>query len=185
MKLLLLVTAFNSQTQAIYTRLQDKGHTVVVCFAISESQMLEEIEAFEPKLILCPFLKAYLPASIYENYPTYIFHPGPRGDRGPNALEYALKSHTKEWGLVVLRANSAYDGGDIYAEVHFKVRETYKASLYRQEIVNASLEALELLFDNIVNNTCLSQVMNPIHAPFTSSTTEYKLGDRLNANHHR
>jgi len=169
MKLLLLVTAFNSQTQAVYTRLQDKGHEVSVCFAISEVQMLEEIEAFMPEMILCPFLKAYLPPSIYENYPTYIFHPGPRGDRGPHALEYALQSHTKEWGLVVLRANSEYDGGDIYVEVGFKVRDTYKASLYRQEVVQASLEALDTLFENIKNDTSVPQLMNPIHEQFTQA----------------
>jgi len=169
MKLLLLVTTFNSQTQAVYTRLQDKGHEVVVCFAISEIQMLEEIEAFNPEMILCPFLKTYLPPSIYENYPTYIFHPGPRGDRGPHALEYALQSHTKQWGLVVLRANSEYDGGDIYAEVDFKVRDTYKASLYRQEIVQASLEALDILFENIENDKSTPQLMNPIHEQFTQA----------------
>jgi len=131
--------------------------------------MLEEIEAFEPELILCPFLKAYLPASIYENYPTYIFHPGPRGDRGPNALEYALQSHTKEWGLVVLRANSEYDGGDIYVEQDFKVRETYKASLYRQEIVHTSLDALDVLFENIENDKNVPQELNPIHEQFTQA----------------
>jgi len=169
MKLLLLVTAFNSQTQAVYTRLQDKGHDVVVCFSISEPQMLEEIEAFKPEMILCPFLKAYLPSSIYEKYPTYIFHPGPRGDRGPNALEYALQSHSKQWGLVVLRANSEYDGGDIYAEVGFKVRDTYKASLYRQEIVQASFEALDMLFENIENDKSTPQRMNPIHEKFTQA----------------
>ena len=169
MKLLLLVTAFNSQTQAVYTRLQDKGHEVSVCFAISEPQMLEEIEAYEPEMILCPFLKAYLPSSIYKNYPTYIFHPGPRGDRGANSLEYALQSHTKQWGLVVLRANSEYDGGDIYAEVGFKVRDTYKASLYRQEIVQASLEALDMLFENIENDRKVPQLMNPIHESFTQA----------------
>ncbi|NKQ41855.1 MAG: hydrogenase [Sulfurovum sp.] len=169
MKLLLLVTAFNSQTQAVFTRLQDKGHEVAVCFAISETQMLEEIEAYEPEMILCPFLKAYLPSSIYENYPTYIFHPGPRGDRGPSSLEYALQSHTKAWGLVVLRANSEYDGGDIYAEVDFKVRDTYKASLYRQEIVQTSLEALEVLLENIENNKFVVQELNPIHKQFTQA----------------
>ncbi len=169
MKILLLVTAFNSQTQAVYTRLQDRGDVVSVCFAISEAQMLEEIEAFEPELILCPFLKAYLPASIYENYPTYIFHPGPRGDRGPNALEYALQSHTKEWGLVVLRANSEYDGGDIYVEQNFKVRDTYKASLYRQEIVQASLDALNELFENIEKAKSVPQILNPIHEQFTQA----------------
>ncbi|PTB83752.1 hydrogenase [Sulfurovum lithotrophicum] len=169
MKILLIVTAFNSQTQAVYTRLQDRGDVVSVCFAISETQMMEEIEAFTPELIFCPFLKAYLPATIYENYPTYIFHPGPRGDRGPNALEYALQSYTKEWGLVVLRANSEYDGGDIYAEQPFKVRDTYKASLYRQEIVQASLDALDVLFENIEKDESLPQILNPIHERFTQA----------------
>ena len=169
MKILLLCTAFNSQTQAVYTTLKERGNDVVVSFSISEVQMLEEIEAFNPELILCPFLKAYLPASIYEKYPTYIFHPGPRGDRGPNALEYALKSHTKEWGLVILRANSEYDGGNIYAEVGFKVRDTYKASLYRQEIVQASLEALDTLFESIEKDECKAQELNPIHERFTQA----------------
>ena len=167
MKILLLITAFNSQTQAVYTRLQDRGDEVCVSFAISEMQMLEEIETFEPALILCPFLKTYLPESIYENYPTYIFHPGPRGDRGPNALEYALQEHTKKWGLVVLRANSEYDGGDIYVQQAFDVRNTSKASLYRQEIVQASLDALDVLFENIKSDDTMPQLLNPIHKPFT------------------
>ena len=167
MKTVLLITAFNSQSQAIYTRLKDKGFEVSVCFAISEAQMIEEIEAFKPELILCPFLQRYLPKSIYENYPTYIFHPGPRGDRGSNALEYALQAKSKVWGVVILRANSEYDGGDIYAEVKFKVRKTYKASLYRQEIVQASLKALEILFENIKKENNTAQVMNPIHKRFT------------------
>ena len=169
MKLLLLVTTFNSQTQAIYTKLKDLNHTVSVCFAINEKQMLQEIEAFEPKLILCPFLKSYLPASVYENYPTYIFHPAPRGDRGAYSLEYALQEPTKRWGVVVLRANSEYDGGDIYAETSFKVRKTYKASLYRQEVVSASLELLDELFENIENNRATPQILNPIHEPFTQA----------------
>lgn len=112
MKTLLLVTTFNSLTQAVYTWLKDRGHTVSVCYAISEKQMLGEIEEFGPDMILCPFLKSYLPPGIYDNYPTYIFHPGPRGDRGPNALEYALQNHSREWGVVILRANSEYDGGE-------------------------------------------------------------------------
>ncbi len=166
MKILLLVTAFNSQTQAVYTVLEDRGDEAAVAYAISEEQMLEEIEAFQPELILCPFLKRYLPESIYRNYPTYIFHPGPIGDRGPNALEYALGSHTKEWGVVILKANALYDGGDIYAEQKFKVRDTYKASLYRQEIVQASLQALEQFFVNLRNHEVTPQLLNPIHEQF-------------------
>ena len=169
MKILLLVTGFNSLTQTIYTRLIDKGETVVVTYALNEAQMLEEIKAFGPDLILCPFLKRYLPPSIYENYPTFIFHPGPKGDRGPNALEYALQSHTKEWGVVILRANEVYDGGDIYAQQHFQVRDTYKASLYRQEVVKAALSALEKFFENWNGGRCEQQILNPIHEQFTQA----------------
>ncbi|WP_373032538.1 hydrogenase maturation protein [Sulfurovum sp.] len=169
MKILLLCTAFNSQTQAVYTVLEDRGHEVSVAYAISEGQMLTEIEDFEPQLILCPFLKRYLPESIYENYPTYIFHPGPIGDRGPNALEYALQNHTKKWGVVILKANELYDGGDIYAQQTFKVRKTYKASLYRQEIVNATLQALEQFFINLKNDEATPQLLNPIHEQFTQA----------------
>jgi len=169
MKILLLVTAFNSQSQAVYTRLQEKGHMVTVVFAINEAQMVEEIADFEPELILSPYLKQYIPASVYENYPTYIFHPGPRGDRGPNALEYALQSHTKEWGVVILRANVLYDGGDIYAQAHFKVRLTYKASLYRQEIVQASLGVLDDFLETFSSTVPVPQLLNPLHEQFSQA----------------
>ncbi len=169
MKILLLCSAFNSLTQAVYTFLQDRGDEVAVAYAVSEEQMLKEITAFNPELILCPFLKHYLPRSIYGAYPTYIFHPGPKGDRGPNALEYALLNHKKEWGVVILRANEHYDGGDIYSECRFKVRETYKASIYRQETTRASLTALKLFFKNIKEGRSEPQILNPVHERFTQA----------------
>jgi putative two-component system hydrogenase maturation factor HypX/HoxX len=165
MKILLLVTAFNSLAQAIYTKLKDEGHSLNFVFAINEMQMIEEVNACEPELILCPYLKAFIPKVIYEKYPTYIFHPGPIGDRGPNSLEYALLNHTKEWGVVILRANELYDGGDIAALSNFKVRSTYKASLYRQEIVENSLKALREFF---THKREIKQVLNPIHPLFST-----------------
>jgi len=48
MKILLLVTAFNSQTQAVYTKLKDSKHEVSVCFNKGEKQTLLEIEDFGP-----------------------------------------------------------------------------------------------------------------------------------------
>ncbi|MBU3013925.1 hydrogenase [Poseidonibacter lekithochrous] len=163
MRILLLVTSFNSQTQAVYTKLKDLKHEVSVCFYTDEEQTLNEIEYFEPELILCPFLENYLGAKIYDKYPVFIFHPGPRGDRGPHSLEHALKSHTKKWGLVILRANKLYDGGNIYAQEDFNVRDTYKSSIYRQEIVSASLNALDTFFENIKSDNFVEQIPNPIH----------------------
>ena len=167
MKILLLCTAFNSLTQAIYTRLLMRGDRVEIVFSINKNQMLEEIADFSPDVILAPFLKQYLHSSIYNNYPTFIFHPGPIGDRGSNSLEYALEDDSKEWGIVILKANELYDGGDIYVEKRFNVRNTYKASLYRQEVVQASILALDTFFDNYKNNQFLPQILNPIHKPFT------------------
>jgi putative two-component system hydrogenase maturation factor HypX/HoxX len=140
---------------------------VGVAYAIDEAQMLAEIEAFRPDLLLSPFLKRYLPPSIYEKYDTFVFHPGPRGDRGPNALEYALLNPKKEWGVTILKATEIYDGGDIYAEASFEVRECYKASLYRQEVVDAALTALDEFFVNYEAKRSTSQLLNPMHQKFT------------------
>ncbi|BDY12486.1 enoyl-CoA hydratase-related protein [Hydrogenimonas cancrithermarum] len=169
MKILLLCTTFNSLTQAVYTSLLERGDTVAVAFALDEAQMIEEIEAFGPDLLLCPFLKRYLPPAIYERYPTFVFHPGPRGDRGPNALEYALLHHEKRWGSVWLKANEHYDGGDIYSEAEFSVRPTYKASLYRREVVRSAVEMLEPLFEAVEKERCIPQILNPLHRAFTQA----------------
>jgi len=82
-------------------------------------------------------LKHYIPPKIYDSYPTFVFHPGIRGDRGAYSLDYALLDGVREWGGVWLRANALYDGGDIYASFEFDIRDTYKASLYRNEIKKA------------------------------------------------
>ena len=169
MKILLLCTTFNALSQAVYTKLTDESHKVGVVYAINEHQMLEEIEAFVPELILCPFLKHYLPSSIYESYLTFVFHPGPVGDRGAYSLDYALYNQVKDWGGVWLKANELYDGGDIYASSDFKMRKSYKASIYRQEMIKVAVDTLDVLFENIENNNSISQILNPIHEPFTQA----------------
>ncbi len=165
MKILLLCTSFNSLTQAIFTVLKDKDYKVSLAYAITKSQMKKEIKTFAPDIILSPFCKRYLPKSIYENYPVYILHPGPRGDRGPNALEYGLRK--SRWAIVWFRANKEYDSGDIFVQVDFIVRTTYKASLYRQEIKRATIKSLDTLLKNIKNNKSIPQILNPLHQQIT------------------
>ncbi len=164
MKILFLTTTFNSLTQSIYTKLKDKRHEVSVVYAIDERQMLKEIETFNPELILCPYLKKYIPSTIFEKYPTFIFHPGPIGDRGASSLEYALDQ--KKWGVVIIRADEELDAGEIRANVEFEVRDTYKASMYRQEVTRSFLMALDNFFEKSLK---IPQILNPLHAPFTQS----------------
>jgi len=167
MTLTLLITTYNSLTQAVHTALKDKGYQVTITYAINPTQIQEEIESFNPQIILCPFLKSYLPKEIYETYPTFIFHPAPIGDRGAYSLDYAVFHEEKSWGGVWLRANALYDGGDIYASGHFEMRESYKASIYRQEMLRVATSTLDALFENIEQEKSTPQILNPIHEPFT------------------
>jgi len=169
MKITLLISTFNSTSQLAYTYLKERGYSVDVVYAINEQQMLQELQTFAPDIILAPFLKKFVPASIYNSYATYILHPGVRGDKGAYSLDNALHEKKKEWGVVYLRANDEFDGGAIYAEVNFTMRDTYKASLYRNEVNNASLKALEILLQNLQNPTfCpIPQLPTPMHKQLT------------------
>jgi len=167
MTLTLLITTYNSLSQAIHTTLKDKGYKIDIVYAINKTQIIKEIKAFNPQIILCPFLKSYIPKEIYETYPTFVFHPAPIGDRGAYSLDYAVFNNVEEWGGVWLKANELYDGGDIYASSDFEMRHSYKASIYRQEMIRVATNTLNELFINIEQNKSTPQILNPIHKPFT------------------
>ncbi|WP_297440195.1 enoyl-CoA hydratase-related protein [Sulfurimonas sp.] len=139
----------------------DRGHTLCVVFAIEDRQILQEIATFTPEIILCPYLHFFLKSEIYENYPTFIFHPGPKGDRGAYSLENALQH--QEWGVSILEASALYDGGDIYIERSFKVRDTYKASLYRDEVKEAYLSGIDEFLINYGSAFKIPQSLRPLH----------------------
>ena len=161
MKILLLVTTFNSLSQMLYTYLCDRDDRVDVVYATSQTRDAE-IEAFDPEVILCPFLQHYVPPHIYERYPTYIFHPGPKGDRGAYSLEKALEH--KRWGATILRANEIWDGGDIYAHGSFEIlRQASKSSLYRQEVQMAFYELFERFFANLSDDAWEAQEITPLN----------------------
>jgi putative two-component system hydrogenase maturation factor HypX/HoxX len=149
MRILLIVSAFNSLSQRVFCELRDMQHVVSVQFSTSDKEMIEEVQRFKPDIIFCPYLKKYIPKELFLNTPTFILHPGVRGDRGHNALDHAIRDDKKEWGVVILRANEEFDGGDIYAQASFNMRDTYKASLYRNEVANATSKALKILLENL------------------------------------
>ena len=136
---------------------------------------------FQPELIVSPFLKKFVPQKIYENYPTYILHPGIRGDKGAYSLDNAIREEKKEWGVVYLRANGEFHGGEIYSEVRFAMRQSYKASLYRNEVNRSPLQALQELLCNVedANFTPIAQLPTPLH---TQLTQKHRRIDWLNDN---
>ncbi len=169
MKILLLVSAFNSLTQRVFCELKDMNHTVSVQFAINDKVMIDEVERFQPDIIFCPYLKKFIPQEIFQKTPTFILHPGIRGDRGHNAIDHALRDERKEWGVVILKANEEFDGGEIYSEVRFEMRDATKASIYRAEVADAALDALKELLRNLENKAFLPtpQLKTEMHCYLT------------------
>jgi len=160
MKITLLITTFNSLSQLTYTYLKDKAYKVDVVYSNSCTK-LQEINSFDPDIILCTFLKDFIVKEIYEKYPTFIFHPGIIGDRGAYSLEKSLAFSS--WGVVILKANDIYDGGDIYASCDFIMRKTTKASIYRNEVNNSFYSILDEFFINFKNNKSVKQIINPLN----------------------
>ena len=139
MRILLLTHSFNSLCQRLHAELADDGHEISVEFDIKDSVAEEAVELFRPELIIAPFLKRAIPASIWSRHLCLVVHPGVVGDRGPSALDWALLENERNWGVTVLQANAEMDGGDIWASAQFPMREASKASLYRKEVSEAAL----------------------------------------------
>ena len=166
MKILLIISSFNSLSQSVYCKLQELEHKVFIKFAISKELMIEAVQEINPDIVFCPFLKQFIPSEIFENYPTFVLHPGIIGDRGHNSLDNAINDEVKQWGVVILKANEILDGGDIYAQSNFIMREeSNKASIYRNEVTQATLKAMEQFLQNYHNKDFIptKQILNPIH----------------------
>ena len=123
-------------------RLAELGHEVTVAVVDSAAAMEAAVGAHRPQLIVCPFLKTLIPESIWAQHRCLVVHPGPRGDRGPSSLDWAIGLGAREWGVTVLEASGDVDAGDVWAARTFPTREVGKSSLYRHEIRRVAIEAL-------------------------------------------
>ena len=144
MRILLISSAYNGLTQRVHVELADRGHEVSVELALSVDVMREAVSRFDPELVIAPMLTTAIPADIWSARPCFVIHPGPRGDRGPSSLDWAIMDGAERWGVTILQANAEMDAGDIWASAEFTVRDRSKSSLYRTEVADAALEALLL-----------------------------------------
>jgi putative two-component system hydrogenase maturation factor HypX/HoxX len=142
MRILLITHSFNSLTQRLYCELTEGGHEVSIEFDIADSVTEEAVALFKPDLILAPFLKRAIPESIWSRHLCLIVHPGIVGDRGPSALDWAIQNGVGEWGVTVLQAEAEMDAGPVWASATFPMRAARKASIYRNEVTEAAVRAV-------------------------------------------
>ena len=151
LQVLFLVSAHNSLSQRAWIAVTELGHEVTVAVVDSAAAMEAAVSAHRPQLIVCPFLKTLIPESIWAKHRCLIVHPGPRGDRGPSSLDWAIELGMREWGVTVLEANDEVDAGDVWATRNFSTRDAGKSSLYRHEVRRAAIEALLEAIGKIVD----------------------------------
>lgn len=142
MRILLLCHSFNSLTQRLHVDLREAGHDVTVEFDINDAVTREAVRLAVPDLIIAPFLKRAVPEDVFCAVPTLIVHPGPPGDRGPSALDWAILKDQDTGGVTVLQAEQKLDGGPVWAWRTFPMRPVTKSSLYRHEVTNAAADAV-------------------------------------------
>jgi putative two-component system hydrogenase maturation factor HypX/HoxX len=143
-RILLLASAYNSLTQRVHAELADQRHEVAVELALGDEVVREAVGRFSPDLVIAPMLTTAIPADIWSACPCFIIHPGPRGDRGPSSLDWAIMGGARQWGVTVLQANAEMDAGDIWASAEFEMPACSKSSVYRTEVGDAALDALRL-----------------------------------------
>ena len=149
MRILFLTHAFNSLTQRLHVELTALGHEISIEYDINDSVAIEAVELFKPHLILAPYLRRAIPEAIWREHVCLIVHPGPVGDRGPSALDWAILKGEKEWGVTVLQAEAEMDAGPVWASEPFPMRAAKKSSLYRNEVTEAAVRAVKSAVDRL------------------------------------
>jgi len=151
LRILFLVSAHNSLSQRALIALTELGHEVTVTVVGSAAEIEAAVGEHRPELIVCPILKTIIPESVWATHRCLIVHPGPRGDRGPSSLDWAIELGAEEWGVTVLEACGDVDAGDVWAGRTFHTREAGKSSLYRHEVRRGAIEALADAVGRIVD----------------------------------
>ncbi len=154
LRILFLVSAHNGLSQRCWIALRELGHEVEVAVVDSGAAMESAVREHDPELIVCPFLKTMIPETVWRRHQCLIVHPGPRGDRGPSSLDWAIELGATEWGVTVLEANGEFDAGEPVATRTFRMRQAGKASLYRHEVRQAAIDALREAVTRIADRRC-------------------------------
>ena len=142
LRILFLVSAHNSLSQRTQVALTELGHHVRVAVVATPEDMEVAVARNRPELIVCPMLKTFIPGSVWRHHRCLVVHPGPKGDRGPSSLDWAIELGMAEWGVTVLEADAEADAGDIWATRTFPTRDAGKSSLYRHEVRTAAVDAV-------------------------------------------
>jgi putative two-component system hydrogenase maturation factor HypX/HoxX len=144
LRILLLCSAFNGLSQRAWIELRADGHDVTVGRAGDEETIRRTVADADPDLVMCPFLRERVPADVWGRWRTIIVHPGPKGDRGPSSLDWAITDAEASWGVTALQAVEEMDAGPVWGTRTFSIgsEARRKSSLYNGPVADAAIELI-------------------------------------------
>jgi len=172
MRILLLATSFNALTQRIYVELAERG------LDVNDTCAIEAVRLFRPDLVIAPFLRRAIPEGIWRAVRCLIVHPGPVGDRGPAALDWAILDGVTTGGTTLLEASATFDAGDIWASRNFELRAATKSSLYRDEVTEAAVACVIEAVGKIESGVTHAQALSDLAPSGGVWRPAIKVGDR-------
>ncbi len=143
MRILILSTSFSGLCQRVQRELILLGHVVDEHYDLRPRALAEQIAAFGPDLVLCPFLTQRIPDDIWQNYLCLVVHPGVEGDRGPSSLDWAIIQGAGFWGTTLLQADKEMDMGDVWSTKQFPMRRASKTSIYKREVTALTVQMIK------------------------------------------
>jgi putative two-component system hydrogenase maturation factor HypX/HoxX len=166
-KILLLCSSFNGLTQRVWTELRRAGHDVSWTVAAGDAALRATVDARDPDLILCPFLRERVPDDVWRTRRTVVIHPGPVGDRGPSSLDWAIGDGAPEWGVTALSAIAEMDAGPVWATRRFALpaEPPRKSALYAGPVTDAAAELAVEVADRAAQPGFAPEPLDPARAP--------------------
>ena len=162
MRILLLCSAFNGLTQRAWIELRADGHDVTVGRADDEETIRRTVADADPDLIICPFLKERVPADVWMRWRTIVVHPGPKGDRGPSSLDWAITDAEPSWGVTALQAVEEMDAGPVWGTRTFSIgsEAPRKSRLYNGPVADAAIELIREVVEKAADPTFVPEQLD-------------------------
>ncbi|WP_225731001.1 MULTISPECIES: enoyl-CoA hydratase-related protein [unclassified Nocardia] len=155
-RILLLCSADNGLTRRARLALQRRGHRVRTAVVTDSADIENAVAAADFDIVICPFLTAAIPASVYRRWwpNVVVIHPGPVGDRGPSSLDWAIHDQEIQWGVIGLTATEQMDAGPIWATRTFRLpADRRKSDIYNSVVADAAVQIILEIADKAADPT--------------------------------
>ncbi|EMR04769.1 hypothetical protein [Cesiribacter andamanensis] len=142
MRILLFTQALNGLSQRAYSELVERGHTVHIQTADSNTAMELAAAHYQPQLIIASFLHAPLPDSLLKKYTVLAVRPGSGTDRGPARLDGTPAQRWQNWRITVLQAPTEADAGGIWSSKKFGMNPSRQTPYYQHHFTHLAVQSI-------------------------------------------